>query len=338
MPNKSLATKLMASLALVSISAFSTAAALGADYTMRLGVATRNDPIHHYAERYAERIEAASEGRIRAETFPGGELGSIQRMLENLQLGTMEMVVAPPAFARGINRGFDAATVSGLFEDIEHASRALQDEAFRDTYLALAADRGLTGVGLWAYGPTSYATRQPVESLEDFQGMRIRTIGTELENAELRSLGATAVPMPFIEIVPAMQNRSIDGVRSSLLAMNGVNMQSAAEHLTITQEALYPIAAFVSTAFIQRLPEELQQVVHEVGAEVEREMLEAVQASERRVLEAWREEGVNIIEFDDEQRAYMSEMIRTASESVLAQDEQTFALYNLLVESAERHR
>lgn len=144
--------------------------------------------------------------------------------------------------------------------------------------------------------------------------------------------------MPFNEIVPAMQTRSIDGVRSSLLAMNGVNMQSAADHLAITREAHYPIVAFVSGLYLKRLPDDLQSMVHEVGAEVEREMLDVVLASETRVLEAWREAGVSIIEFDEALREEMGERVRVVSEEVLALDADTQALYTLLAEAAERHR
>ena len=311
-------------------------AAMAAEFTMQLGVIPRNEPLHHYIERFAERIEEASEGRIVAEVFAGGELGSVQRMLENTQLGTQQMVVGPPAFARGMDRRYDVGDAPGLFQDLPHAFRAMQDPEFRDAFLGISDDLGLVGVGIWVYGPTAFATRQPVRSVDDLEGLRVRVLATEIETGAMRALGATGVPMDITEVVPAMQNRAIDGVRSNHVALMGINAQTAASYLSMTADGMIPIVAWVSQSFMDSLPDDLRQMVLDVAREVEEEMLPVVEAAQERALGAWRQAGVEVIEFSPEERDRLLEYSRTVATEVFGQSSDTAELFELLQDAAAR--
>ncbi len=290
----------------------------------------------HFIERFAERIEEASDGRIAAQVFAGGELGSVQRMLENTQLGTQQMVVGPPAFARGMDRRYDVGDAPGLFQDLPHAFRSMQDPEFREAFLAIGADLGLVGVAVWVYGPTAFATRAPIRSVDDMSGQRIRVLATEIETGAMRALGATGVPMDITEVVPAMQNRAIDGVRSNHVALMGINAQTAASYLSMTAEGMIPIKAWVSQAFMDSLPDDLRQMVLDVAREVEEEMLPVVEASQEGALNAWREAGVEVIEFSPEERDRLMGYARAVAEEVYAADPGTNALFELLQAAAER--
>lgn len=313
------------------------AGAAAAEFTMRLGVIPRNEPLHHFIERYAERIEEASDGRIEAEVYAGGELGSVQRMLENLQLGTQQMVVAPPAFARGMDQRYDVGDAPGLFQDLGHAFRSMQDPEFRDAFLGIGEELGLVGVGVWVYGPTAYATRTPIRTVEDMRNLRIRVLATEIETGAMRAVGATGVPMDITEVVPAMQNRAIDGVRSSHVALMGISAQTAADYLTMSGDGVIPIVAWVSGAFMESLPQDLQQVVMDVGREVEQEMQPVVEQAHDRALQVWRDAGVEIIELPDEERDKLMAHAREVAVDVLGHSPVTADLFDLLQASAERH-
>ena len=51
---------------------------------------------HRYAVAFKERVEALSEGRIRVDVFPYGQLGTSSQLTELVQLGSVEFSMASP--------------------------------------------------------------------------------------------------------------------------------------------------------------------------------------------------------------------------------------------------
>ena len=205
--------------ALAACAAVSSGALAQKTFTMKIGMPTINDSNHFSALWVKKEVEAKSKGRIQVRVFPAGQLGKIPRQIEGIQLGTQEAFNIPPGFFVGIERAFMVTDAPGIFEDIGHAHRAVNHPPFREKFGKLGAKKGFTANYLWACGNTSIATIAPFKTLEDIKGRKIRVLATPLERAFISKLGATGVPMPYTEVLPAMQQRVIDGVRSAVIVM-----------------------------------------------------------------------------------------------------------------------
>ena len=70
---------------------------------MKLATATLNDGQHEWMKLFAAAIERKSGGRIKAELYPASQLGSVPRMIEATQLGSIQMFNAPPEFFAGVD-------------------------------------------------------------------------------------------------------------------------------------------------------------------------------------------------------------------------------------------
>ena len=62
----------------------------------------------------------------------------------------------------------------------------------------------------------SFVFKAPVAKLADFSGKRIRVLASEGEQSAIAALGGSAVPMSLQEVLPALQQGTIDGVNSVL--------------------------------------------------------------------------------------------------------------------------
>jgi TRAP-type C4-dicarboxylate transport system substrate-binding protein len=82
-------------------------AAPGKTFVMKLATPTLNDGQHEWMRRFAAAIEAKSGGRIKAELYPASQLGSIPRMIEGTQLGSIQIFLAPPEFFVGVDQRFE---------------------------------------------------------------------------------------------------------------------------------------------------------------------------------------------------------------------------------------
>src|SRR5688500_12612587 len=99
--------QLSAGLAALVIASLPLAApAVAAEFTMKFGTATFNDTQHQFIKFYKEALEKASGGRIEVAIYPRSELGPIPRMIDGLQLGTIEAYIGPADFYVGVDPRF----------------------------------------------------------------------------------------------------------------------------------------------------------------------------------------------------------------------------------------
>src|ERR1700733_9920927 len=83
-------------------------------FVMKIATATLNDAQHEWMKRFAAAIEQKSGGRIKAELYPASQLGSIPRMIEGTQLGSIQMFIGPPEFFVGVDQRFELMSAAGL--------------------------------------------------------------------------------------------------------------------------------------------------------------------------------------------------------------------------------
>src|SRR3989454_8134338 len=189
--------------AIQNLTAASWWQAEAATINFKCTTATLNDVQHEWCKRYVARLETRATGQIKGQIFPASQLGSIPRMIEGVQFGTIEAWIGPPEFLVGIDPRFQVLSAPYLFEDWDHTYRTINDRQFLDRFLALAEDRGLKGVSLIVYGPAGFATRTDVRTPDDMKGKKIRVLATPIEMAMLSALGAAGVPMPQGEWIAA---------------------------------------------------------------------------------------------------------------------------------------
>src|SRR5262249_17731301 len=127
--------------------------------TIKLATATLNDAQHEWLKRFAAPIDKNTNGRIKAETNPASQLGTIPRMIEGTQLGSIHIWIGPPEFLVGVDQRFELLSVPGLFQNHEQASKTVTDPEFSKAFLAVGANKGLVGASLFAHVPVAFAMR-----------------------------------------------------------------------------------------------------------------------------------------------------------------------------------
>ena len=230
------------------------------------------DSVAMSSEFTKQALERLSNGRLTVTIFGGCQLGSLSAMLEQTLLGTLDLWPVPPSFAVGTNRNFAVPDAPGVFDDLMHASRALQNPMFREKFIRVADDKGLRVISLWVHSGSSYASLSPIRKLDDFRGKKIRVLATKVETELVSRLGATGVPVDFAQLLPALQQRTVDAARSSLSVMGGMKFYTVTKYATVVNDGFIPLVTFVSAKFYDKLPKDLQKVLYDAGREVELKM------------------------------------------------------------------
>ena len=263
------ASSRLTAIGVVLAAGFASSAA-AQNFTMKFGTATVNEPQHEYIKLYREEVEKASGGRIKVEIYPQSQLGPIPRQIEGLQLGTIEGFIGPADFYVGVDKRYGVFSAPILFRDRKNAAATLADPELNKAILALGTDKGLVGIGTFAYAAHDYLAKDPIRTFADFKGKKIRVNATPIEREAMVRLGATASPMPLNEVLPALQRNVIDGTRSAISIFVTLKYQDVSKLVTVTNDTMLVPVATVSKPWFDKLPLDLQKAVMDAGAAAEK--------------------------------------------------------------------
>lgn len=265
--------------------------ATAADFTMKIGLGTMNDIQHLWAKTMKEGIEAGSKGRIEVKIFPRNQLGTIASQIEGMQLGTIESFISPADFFAGVDPRFGVFSVPLLFKDPAHAEKVLLDPAMNKEIMALGSDKNLQVVSVISYAMAHYFGKQPIRSLDDFKGKKLRVNATDAERAKMRQFGATAVAMDLAEVVPGMQQGVIDGTMSATAVYVIFKFFDIAKVLTEVNDTMIISTGAVSRPWLNKLPADLRRLVIDEGRKLQPKLMAASRNMDQEMRKRWAAAG-----------------------------------------------
>ncbi len=259
---------------------------------------TQSSTYYMGLEKFKEVAEAESGGSITVELYSDGILGTAADTIEGMQYGTLEAAFAGTSPLTGFVPEFAAIDAPFLFRDTEHAM-AVVDGEIGQWLSDLTLER--TGIRIMGYMDSGFRhlfTTEPVETLEDFEGVKVRTMNSEVHVATFDTLGALATPMASSEIFTGLQQNTIDGAENAYSYILNQKLYEAAPYVTSTGHFYGICVIMMADEFYQSLSDEHKAVVDTAAAEAishQRELI--IQQNEDAKAELM-ELGVEIIEID----------------------------------------
>jgi TRAP-type transport system periplasmic protein len=264
-------------------------------YVMKLSTATVNDHQHEWLKRFAAAVERDSGGRIKAQIYPASQLGAVPRQIEGVQFGAIQGWIGPPEFLAGVDQRYEVLSAPGLFADREQSVRTIVDPAVRDLMLGLGADKGLLGVGIYGVGPSSVAMRKPIRHLDEFAGMKIRVLASPFQLEMIKRMGGSPVAMSLGDVLPALQQGTIDGALGSLSIDTTMHYQDAAKYVVETGQPWISVAIVLSKKWFDGLPADLQKILRDDAQSVTVQIVPFTDEFFVAQRKAWTESGGELI-------------------------------------------
>jgi TRAP-type C4-dicarboxylate transport system substrate-binding protein len=328
----------IAAMGVVVALALTLAAPVGAQTVIKIGSPTIKESVHHWMQEFEKRIEKRAGDRIDVKVFPLSQLGSIPRMIEGAQLGTIEMVMVPPAFLVGIDQRFQVLAAPGIFKDQAHGFRTAHDPEFKKAFWALGEPKGIKMVGMFCPADTNYASRTPIRTLADFRGKKIRVFASGMERESMRRIGATAAPMPLSEVLPALQRGVLDSAKSGMVIFVAFKFQHVAKYVTRTNESLICVPTLASKIWFDRLSSADQQMILEEARLNDIEMQPRAQKFNANIYNVWKKLGGELITMSPADKAEFDKRLSSVGDAVMRDKPVVRAMYELMKKAADRTR
>jgi len=312
------------------------AAAQDKTFVMKMSTPTLNDVPDTFGKEFGAALEKESGGRIKPELYPASQLGAIPRQIEGTQFGAVQCAIIPPEFFVGVDERFEVMAAPGLVASLAHGQKVAADPAVLKLMLSLGANKGLHGVGMFMAEPISVVSRTPIRHIADFKGKKIRVFASDFQKAAFERLGATPVAMTLGDVLPALQQGTIDGALTGVGPVTHMHFQDAAKYVTLTNQSAIFLMVEVSQKWYDSLPKDLQAMVDKHGA-AESIAINPWAADHRQRVEAeWTATGGELISFPAEEQATLMKTLSDVGQEVSKSKPMVAAAYQIVTEAAQR--
>ena len=193
-------------------------------------------------------------------------MGSVQRQIEGVQFGAIQMAVLPPEFYAGIDERFEVLTTPGLVRSMAEGQRLAANPQVRDLMLGLGADKGLHGAALFMATQSSIIAKTALRHLADLKGKKIRIFGSQFQSVAMKRLGAVPKPMTLGDVLPALQDNAVDGAVASIAIFNAMHFEDVAKYVTETGQPATFVTVEISKKWYDSLPADLQRLLDKDAA------------------------------------------------------------------------
>ena len=275
-----------------------------------------SSPLHEALAHFAETLEERSNGGFEVEIFAGGQLGSVTETLDLVQSGNIQMATGASVNLSSSIPELGVLDQFLLFADEEHARSTLDGPA-GDLLNTAMEERGLAGIGFLELGFRSFSGNRALDSLEAFQGFRMRSADNPVQIAAWRSIGAVPLPLAWGEIYSSLQQNLIDGQESALSSMVVERFYEVQSNVSLTGHIYWPEVWFANLEFVNSLSEDERALMMEVAAETVTLQRDLVAEANAGTLAQLTEAGLQVSELPAEDRQQMAATMNAAIEGLI---------------------
>ena len=212
---------------------------------------------------WADAIESDSDGRLRIQHFDAMSLGGTPpELLDQARDGVADITMAIVGYTPNRFPRTEAFELPFIMTSAEATSRAywdliegeLQDGEFKDVKV-------LAG---WVHGPGAIHSKNPVRSLEDIKGQKLRA-PTRVSNDLLDELGATPIGIPLPATAESLSKGVIDGTVISWEVVPALRLNELVKYHTdfAGEHGLYTtaIVLVMNKPAYDKLPDDLRSIL-----------------------------------------------------------------------------
>jgi len=192
-----------------------------------------------------------------------GVVGSDTKAMEAAIAGNVEIFIGSSNFVSAVYKPFAIWDTPFLFANHAEADAMLDGKVGR-RLLDGVSESGLIGLAFWENGFRSMTNNvRSISRVEDFSGIRLRTMPSEVSINTFKRLEVDAKPLPFHELRAALQNNQFDGQENPLPTIVSARIHEVQKFLTITNHTYTPYGVMASKKWWNTLSPADQKIIRD---------------------------------------------------------------------------
>ena len=276
------------------------------------------------ATKFKEEVEKLSGGTITIDVQAAGVLGSENDVLDNILAGgdtiDISRISAFALTSYGAKKSM-LLSIPYTWESRAHWWNFANSDLAAE-FLNEPQELGLPVRGIF-YGEEGFRhffTVNPVNSLEDLAGLKLRVSNDPVMNGMVEGLGASPAVVSFGELYSALSTGVVDGAEQPIANYKSNAFPEVANNLILDGHTLGAIQAVITDNAWAKLTADQQAVILEAGKATQAYNAQISEEKENEVLDQLKAEGCNVVEVTDK-AAWAEACAKVISENTADQAE-----------------
>ncbi|WP_455600698.1 TRAP transporter substrate-binding protein [Cloacibacillus sp.] len=217
-------------------------------------------------QKLKEVLEAKSKGAFKVAAFPNSQLGSDREITQSCQNGELAFVVQNTAPQVNFVPKAAVFDLPNLFLNKKVARAAL--DKFQKDIEPEYAKAGIVMLGFGDQGFRVLSSNKAINKIEDFKGLKLRTMENKYHVQYWQSLGANPTPLPFSELYLALQQGTVTGQENPYEVIVATKLYEVQKYVIDTNHLFHTITIIMSKNIYDQLTPEEQKLVRDAAREV----------------------------------------------------------------------
>jgi TRAP-type C4-dicarboxylate transport system substrate-binding protein len=262
---------------------------------LRLGLIT---PVGHSWNKaalvLADKLKAATSGRMTMTVFHSGQLGNESAMMQQLQSGALDMGFIQAAELGSRVPHLAAINAPYLVRSTPAVAKFVRHPEVLKLFDVLPATTGTVGLGWGITGMRAIFSSKDLQSLADIKGMKLRINPTPVYRDFYQILGAAPTPIPTPQVYDAMANGQVDGLEADLEFSWNQRFDKVSKVILQMNAVFMPFAAVVSGRVWQAFSAADKDLITKLVKETLDEQIDGLAGNEPNLIENFKKAPIPI--------------------------------------------
>ncbi|KQP12383.1 DctP family TRAP transporter solute-binding subunit [Pseudorhodoferax sp. Leaf265] len=209
---------------------------------------------HAAAVAFKEHVEKKTNGSLKVQIYPAGQLGTAQQIMEGLRLGSVQYATVHEGGISSIYKNFNIFGMPFVFDSHAHAYKVLDGEfgkALGDDFLKK------TGIRLEGFADNGLRhftnSKRPIKTPEDLKGLKIRVQPSPVFIEMINAFGASPTAIDWSETPTALAQGTADGQENAVMTILSASLYQSQKHVTLDGHVYGQFAYLVNDRFYKGL-------------------------------------------------------------------------------------
>lgn len=293
-------------------------------------VVAENTPKGMAAKKFAELAAEKSDGRIIVKVFPDGMLYNDSNELEALLENKIQMIAPTTSKMAEVLPSWQVLDLPYVIETEEQLNTALNGKLSEELLKELSAIH-VKGLTFWSNGFKQIVASEPIIRVDDFEGKRVRMMGSSILAQQFQLLKAEPIQTGFGDVYYEIQNHLIDAQENTISNIYSKKFYTMENYVTLSNHGIMSYAVMMNEDFWNGLNPEDQQIILQSLEEIQEWQFDQAEKVNDEYLESLlKDSTVTILELDDENKKQWKKAFEPLYE--LYQEEISSEYFKLLLQ------
>lgn len=193
------------------------------------------------ANKFAELVEQYTEGRVKINVYPLGQIGTSSENAEGVQMGSIDLTIMMSSMLGSLYEEFNAMDTPYIYEDRDQCVKVNSIDSPAMQYLAENFDEkcGVSLLFSFYCGTRQFTCNKPIYTPSDMVGKTFRSLTFEVNTGLIDALGATAMQIDITELAQALSTGLVDGQENPAEVIYSRQMYDYQEYLIESNHMSY---------------------------------------------------------------------------------------------------